>query len=108
MFPSALDAVNCALAIQEKLASDSEVRLHIGIHLSDIVVGADEVSGDGVNIAARICGLSKGAAPYISAEVHQAVRNQPNIDATALGEHELKNVGRPIVVFEVRWKTRLR
>ena len=102
VFPSALDAVNCALAIQAKQADDPELRLHIGIHSSDVVVGAHEVSGDGVNIAARICSLSKGAAPYVSAEVHQAVRNQPNIEATPLGEHELKNVGRPIVVFEVR------
>ena len=101
VFGSALDAVNCALAIQGELADDPELKLHIGIHLSDILLRPGEISGDGVNIAARICALSDGDATYVSAEVHQAVRNQPHLTATALGEHEFKNVGRPVAVFRV-------
>ncbi len=80
-FPTALDAVNCALAIEAAVRDDAELKLHVGIHLGDVVVQDGEVSGDGVNIAARICGVSKGAAPYVSSEVHQAVRNQPSADA---------------------------
>ncbi|MEE9280986.1 MAG: adenylate/guanylate cyclase domain-containing protein [Myxococcota bacterium] len=101
VFPSALAAVNCALAIQERLEDEPELRLHIGIHLGDVVMQAGEVSGDGVNIAARICSLSEGDAAYVSAEVQQAVRNQPNLEVTSWGEHQLKNVGRPVSVFRI-------
>jgi len=98
-FPTALDAVNCALAIQDQLQKDADLKLHLGIHLGDIVVQGGEVSGDGVNIASRICSLSEGGGLCISGEVYHSVRNQPNIDATPLGEHELKNVGRPVAVY---------
>jgi class 3 adenylate cyclase len=102
VFSSALNAVNCGLAVLEALGSgDEQLRLHIGIHSSEVVMQAGEVSGDGVNIAARICALSDGTAPYISAEVHHAVRNQPNLGVTSLGEHDFKNVGRPVEVFQV-------
>ncbi len=59
-FGSALDAVDCALAIQDQLRDDAELKLHLGIHLGDVVVRDGEVSGDGVNIASRICALSEG------------------------------------------------
>ena len=98
-FPTALDAVNCGLAIHEALRDDPDLKLHIGIHSGDIVVQGGEISGDGVNIAARLCPLSKGGELCVSGEVYQSVRNQPNIEATPLGEHELKNVGRPVAVF---------
>jgi len=98
-FPTALDAVNCALAIQDQLQKDADLKLHLGIHLGDIVVQGGEVSGDGVNIASRICSLSEGGGLCVSGEVYHSVRNQPNIDATPLGEHELKNVGRPVAVY---------
>ncbi len=104
LFPSALDAVNCALAIRERLRDDPELSLHLGIHLGDVVVQAGEVSGDGVNIASRICSLSEGGGLCVSSEVYQAVRNQPGIAATPLGEHELKNVGRPVAVYGMTGK----
>ncbi len=50
-FPTALDAVNCALAIQEAVAN-SKLSLHLGIHLGDIVLQDGEISGDGVNAPA--------------------------------------------------------
>jgi len=99
VFPSALDAVNCALAIQDQLQKDADLKLHLGIHLGDIVVQGGEVSGDGVNIASRICSLSEGGGLCVSGEVYHSVRNQPNIEAAPLGEHELKNVGRPVAVY---------
>ena len=59
-FPSAHDAANCALAIQKQLGDEPELKLHIGIHSGDIVIGGGEISGDGLNIAARLCALSEG------------------------------------------------
>ncbi len=67
-FPSVLDAVNCGLAMQAEIEREPDFALHIGIHLGDIVLRQGEVSGDGVNIASRICALSDGAALYVSEE----------------------------------------
>jgi TolB-like protein/tetratricopeptide (TPR) repeat protein len=101
VFPTALDAVNCALAIEEQLASDRDLKLHIGIHVGDFVLEHGEVSGDAVNIAARVRSFAE-AGVCVSAEVYHSVRNQPNVEATALGEQELKNVGRPVALFALR------
>jgi adenylate cyclase len=101
-FPSAVDAVNCALAAQAELREDPELRLRIGIHLGETLVEAGRLYGDGVNIASRIRPLAEPGGICVSAEVQQAVRNQPNVECTPLGERELKNVGRPVPVFSVR------
>ena len=100
-FESAVDAVQCALAIQQVVDGDPELKLHIGIHQSETVFRGNEVFGDGVNIAARICGLSDGRTPYISDEVQHAVQNQANLSFESLGEHEFKNVPRPVPVYRV-------
>jgi TolB-like protein/Tfp pilus assembly protein PilF len=101
VFPTALDAVNCALAIEEALAADSELRLHIGIHVGDLVVERGEVTGDAVNIAARIRSFAESGV-CVSGEVYHSVRNQPNVEARPLGEHELRNVGRPVALYAIR------
>ncbi len=101
VFPNVLDAVRCALEIQDRLREEPDLRLHIGIHLGDVVVRDGEVSGDGVNIASRICALSRGGGIRVSGEVHRAIRNQPDVESVALGEQKLKNVGQPVAVFAV-------
>jgi adenylate cyclase len=103
-FPSALDAVHCALAIQAELADDPELRLRIGINSGDVVFEGERVYGDGVNVASRIRPLAEPGGVCISDEVQHSIRNQPEIDATPLGEHELKNVGRPVAVYGVTGK----
>ncbi len=100
-FPTALDAVNCALAIEAAARDDAELKLHLGIHLGDVVVQDGEVSGDGVNIASRICALSEGGGICVSDEVRHSVQNQENVEARSLGEHKLKNVPRPVGVFSI-------
>jgi TolB-like protein len=101
VFPTALDAVNCALAIEAELEGNHELRLHLGIHLGDLVVHDGEASGDGVNIASRICALSEGGGLCVSGEVHRSIRNQPGIEVTPLGERTLKNVPEPVTVYSV-------
>ncbi len=101
VFPTALDAVNCALAIEQQLAGDGELLLHIGIHVGDFVLQHGEVSGDAVNIAARIRSFAESGL-CVSGEVYHSVRNQAHIEAMALGEHELKNVGRPVALYALR------
>jgi TolB-like protein/class 3 adenylate cyclase len=100
-FPNSLDAVNCALAIQEGRSGDEDLRIHVGMHAGDVIDRDGEIHGDGVNIAARVCSLSEGGGICITGEVHQSVRNQANVRSTALEERDLKNVGRAVVVFSV-------
>ncbi len=53
-FPNSLDAVNCALAIQEGRSGDEDLRIHVGMHAGDVIDRDGEIHGDGVNIAARV------------------------------------------------------
>ena len=101
-FPSALDAVNCALLAQAELEGDGELKLRIGIHLGDVVFEAGRVYGDGVNVASRIRPFAEPGGIAISDEVEHSIHNQPQIEAVPLGMHELKNVARPMAIFAVR------
>jgi TolB-like protein/class 3 adenylate cyclase/Flp pilus assembly protein TadD len=101
-FPSALDAVNCALAVQAELRDDPELRLRIGIHQGDVTFDAGGISGDGVNIAARIRPLAEPGGVCVSEEVQHSLRGRTDLEFASLGTQELKNVGRPIAVFAVK------
>ena len=100
-FPSALEAVRCALAVQAVLRDDLELRLRIGIHSGDVVFEGEEIHGDGVNVAARIRPLAEPGGICVSGEVYHSVRNQPEMEAHSLGEQTLKNVSRPIEVWAI-------
>jgi TolB-like protein/class 3 adenylate cyclase/tetratricopeptide (TPR) repeat protein len=101
-FRSALDAVNCALAIQAALQGDPELRVRIGIHQGDVTFDAGGVSGDGVNVAARVRPLAEAGGICISDEVHHSLQGQPDLELESLGERELKHIGRPVEVFAVK------
>jgi len=100
-FVSALDAVNCALAIQSELAGDAELSLRIGIHLGDVTVEGGRVFGDGVNVASRIRALSEPRGICLSEPVHDSVKNQPGLGFHAMGQRELKNVEKPMAIYRV-------
>ena len=100
-FESALAAVNCALAVQEALREDPELRVRIGVHSGDVVFADGEVRGDGVNLAARVRPLAEPGGVVVTQEVQQSIRNQPGIDTKPLGDRELKNVGRLVSVYAV-------
>ena len=100
-FPSALDAVNCALAIQETVRDDPDLQVRIGVHLGDVVFEEESVHGDGVNVAARIRPLADPGGICVSGDVRKLVRNQRNITASAVGEHRVKNVADPVSVFAI-------
>ncbi len=98
-FHSATDAVNCAHELQAALVNDSELRLRIGIHVGDVVFSANNVVGDGVNVASRIHALAPPGGICVSEHVFDEIRNKPGMAATYLGEKSLKNVSRPIRVY---------
>jgi len=98
-FNSAIEAVGCAIEIQNALVSEKEISLRIGIHVGDVVSKGEEIYGDGVNVASRLEPLAEPGGVCISERVYEDIRNQPNMDATFLGEKSLKNVDRPLEIY---------
>ncbi|MBA4054746.1 MAG: guanylate cyclase, partial [Marivirga sp.] len=101
IFNSAIDAVLCAIEIQQHLQKDPKVDLRIGIHTGDVTVDNDEIYGDGVNLASRIESLAVAGSVFISEKVFDEVKNQESIQVQALGYFELKNIKKAIRVFAV-------
>jgi adenylate cyclase len=107
-FASAVDAVRCAVEVQREIAkqhgeTDEERRIEfrIGINIGDIVIDGDDIHGDGVNVAARLEGLSEPGGIYVSAGVHDQVRDKLDIAFADAGEQQLKNIARPVRVYNV-------
>ncbi len=107
-FASAVDAVECALEIQRQLetrnegiAPDTRMQFRIGINVGDLIVDGERVVGDGVNIAARIQALAEPGGLTLSSSVLDQVQGKVQIEVQDLGEQSLKNVPRPVRVFQV-------
>jgi hypothetical protein len=101
-FHSAIDAVNCARKVQVSLQQDQpDLKVRIGIHLGDVMFSNNTVLGDGVNIASRIHALAPPVGICVSASIYDEIRNKPGTRFKDLGERNLKNVSRPIRVFQV-------
>jgi len=102
-FSSAVQALRCAIAMQERLrARESTLQLRVGLHQSDVVVDGDDLLGDGVNVAARLEPLAEPGGICISARVREDAAGKLPLDVDDLGEPELKNVPHKIRVFRVR------
>ncbi len=100
-FQSAIQAVECAVAVQVDLRQEPTVPVRIGIHLGDVAHDQTGVYGDGVNLAARIQALSVPGGVLISGKVADEVKNQPGISTQLLAQVALKNVREPRRVFAV-------
>ncbi len=108
-FASVVDAVRCAVAVQQAMpdrntgvAADSRIELRIGINLGDVIVEDDDLYGDGVNIAARIEALADPGGVFVSNTVHDHVRDRLPFVFEDLGEQQVKNIARPVRVYRVR------
>lgn len=104
-FPSVVDAVVCAAAVQDGMAEreagvpeDRRIRYRMGINLGDIVIDGDDILGDGVNVAARLEALAEPGDICISAAVQEQMRERTGLAFQDMGDHEVKNIGRPIRV----------
>ena len=107
-FASALDGVQCAVAIQQelqthnaKLPAHRQMAFRIGINVGDVVVEGERLYGDGVNIAARLEGLAEGGGICISGTVYDQVENKLPLGYEYLGEKTVKNIAKPIRVYRV-------
>jgi len=107
-FPSAVDAVACAAEVQGRLAArnaelpaERRMPFRIGIDLGDLVVEGDRIAGDGVNVAARIQALAEPGSVAISGTVFDQVGGRLPLDFADRGEHQVKNVPKPVRVFQL-------
>jgi adenylate cyclase len=98
-FASAVDAVQCAVAVQAAIAtentggsSDEPMQFRIGVHVGDVMVDGENLLGDGVNIAARLEGLAEPGAIYVSAVVRDQVGNRLPLGFDDLGDQQVKNI----------------
>jgi len=108
-FASVVDAVRCAVAVQQAIpewntsvGADNRIELRIGINLGDVIVEGDDLYGDGVNIAARIEALANPGGVFVSNTVHDQVRDRLPFLFEDLGEKQVKNIARPVRVYRVR------
>jgi adenylate cyclase len=108
-FASVVDAVRCAVAVQQAMpdrdtgvGANSRIELRIGINLGDVIVEGDDLYGDGVNIAARIEALADAGGVFVSNTVHDHVRDRLPFVFEDLGEQQVKNITRPVRVYRVR------
>ena len=101
VFQSAVEAVECAIAIQQALQSGEAVPLRIGLHLGDIVFDGTEIYGDGVNLASRIESMGVAGSVLLSGKLNDELKNHPHISTQSLGRFSLKNIERPVEVFAV-------
>jgi TolB-like protein/class 3 adenylate cyclase len=108
-FASIVDAVRCAVEVQQamaerntRVAADNRIELRIGINLGDVIVEGDDLYGDGVNIAARVETLADAGGVFVSNTVHDQVRDRLPFLFEDLGEHQVKNIARPVRVYRVR------
>ena len=112
-FPSVVAAVECVIAAQTGLAernadiaADQAIQFRVGVHLGDVIVEGEDIFGDGVNIAARLEGLSEANSMALSDDAYRQVRDRIDTDWEDSGEHEVKNIARPIHVW--RWSAQER
>jgi class 3 adenylate cyclase len=107
-FPSVVDAVDCAVAVQAMMAErneavpvDRRMLFRIGINLGDILIEGDDILGDGVNVAARLEGLAEPGGICISSSAYDQVLGKVTVEFADLGEQTLKNIARPVRTYAV-------
>lgn len=105
-FPSVVEAVQCAIEVQQELGSfrqdpGRELNFRIGIHLGDVMVDGDDLLGEGVNLAARLQAMAKPGGILISQQVYDQVHAKLSVSFDYLGEKRPKNYSEDIPVYRI-------
>ena len=105
-FPSIVEAVSCAVAMQSgmarrnrNVAADVRIEFRIGINLGDVILEKGDVFGDGVNIAARLEQIAPPGGVCLSEDAYRQVRGKLEIPIADTGEQKLKNISTPVRVY---------
>lgn len=108
-FPSAVNAVQCAVAVQEALAQaghdipdEHRVQFRIGVHIGDVMVRGSDLLGDGVNIAARLESIAEPGGVCLSEAAYGAVRRLMPLTFSDLGPQKVKNIEEPVRAFALK------
>ena len=108
-FASAVDAVQCAVAVQAAIATenaggtaDEPMQFRIGVHVGDVMVDGENLLGDGVNIAARLESLAEPGAICVSGAARDHIGNKLPLAFDDLGDQQVKNIAQPIRVYRVQ------
>ena len=109
-FASVVDALHCAVGIQQALTKANRVlppeatmMLRIGINVGDVMVKDGSIFGDGVNVAARLEALAEPGGICVTRGVRDQVRDRLDYAFQDLGEHSVKNIARPVRAFRLRF-----
>jgi adenylate cyclase len=111
-FPSAVDAVRSALAIQtamsdrnDAVAEERRIVFRVGINVGDVIVEGDDIHGDGVNVAARLEGLCAPGEVYVSGTVYDQADGKLAASFEEMGEQTVKNINRPVRCYRAHLET---
>jgi class 3 adenylate cyclase len=107
-FASSVEAVRCAVEIQEALATRNDalpeprrLLFRIGVNLGDVMVKGDDLLGDGVNVAARLESIAEPGGICISRSVYDQITGKLNLGVVDIGEQTLKNIAKPVRVYRI-------
>ena len=107
-FPSVVNAVKCAVAIQAKMAErnaaielDRRMQFRIGINIGEIIYDQARIYGEGINVAARLENIAEPGGICISSKVHEEISGRIDLAYQDIGEQQLKNIARPVRAYRV-------
>jgi len=107
-FESAVEAVRCAVEVQDALKTRNDALpetermvFRIGVNLGDVMVSGDNLHGDGVNVAARLESACEPGGVFIASSVYDQIAGKLNLSFVDVGSRELKNIARPIHIYKL-------
>src|SRR3981189_1779085 len=108
IFDSPVEAVRCGIVIQQNMVGRNAsmpkhhwIEYRIGVNLGDVIVEADDVYGDGVNIATRLEGIADPGEVYISGGIYEQIKHKLVCGYESLGDRKVKNITDPVRVYRV-------
>ena len=111
-FPSVLNAVKCAVAIQTKMAErnatvepERRMLFRVGINMGDVVYDEARIYGDGINVAARLEGITEAGGICLSSKVYEEINGRIDLACQDIGEQQFKNIARPVRAYRLDRKS---
>jgi formylglycine-generating enzyme required for sulfatase activity/class 3 adenylate cyclase len=108
IFDSPVEAVRCGIVIQQNMVGRNTslpkhhwIEYRIGVNLGDVIIEADDVYGDGVNIASRLEGIADPGQVYISGGIYEQIKHKLVCGYESLGDRKIKNITDPVRVYRV-------